>query len=66
MPTVKELNIQVENRPGTLAKLSNALAGRKVNIIAFQATTAERRSQAKCISSWTIWRRPKRYWTPKD
>ena len=29
MPTVKELNIQLENRPGTLAKLCNALANRK-------------------------------------
>jgi len=49
MPTVKELNIQLENKPGTLAKLCNALAGRKVNIVAFQASTAERRSQVHLV-----------------
>jgi len=49
MPTVKELNIQLENKPGTLAKLCNALGGRKVNIVAFQASTDERRSQVHLI-----------------
>ena len=49
MPTVKELNVQLENRPGTLAKLCNALANRKVNIIAFQASTEERRSQVHLV-----------------
>ena len=49
MPTVKELNIQLENRPGTLAKLGNALANRKVNIVAFQASTGERRSQIHLV-----------------
>jgi hypothetical protein len=49
MPTVKELNIQVENRPGTLAKLCSALASRKVNIVAFEASTAERRSQVHLV-----------------
>src|SRR5690349_5144463 len=49
MPTAKELNIQLENKPGTLAKLCNALAGRKVNIVAFQASTDERRSQVHLI-----------------
>src|SRR4029077_9377837 len=49
MPTVKELTIQLENKPGTLAKLCNALANRKVNIVAFQASTAERRSQIHLI-----------------
>ena len=49
MPTVKELNIQLENNPGALAKLCNALAGRKVNIVAFQASTAERRSQVHLV-----------------
>jgi hypothetical protein len=49
MPTVKELNIQLENKPGTLAKLCNALANRKVNIVAFQASTAERRSQVHLV-----------------
>ena len=49
MPTVKELNVQVENQPGTLAKLCNALANRKVNIVALQASTAERRSQVHLV-----------------
>jgi hypothetical protein len=49
MPTVKELNIQVENRPGTLSKLCKGLADRKVNIVAFQASTDERRSQVHLI-----------------
>src|SRR2546427_3744948 len=49
MPTVKELNIQLENNPGALAKLCNALAGRKVNIVAFQTSTAERRSQVHLV-----------------
>lgn len=49
MPTVKELNIQLENRPGTLAKLCSALASRNVNIVAFQASTDERRSQVHLV-----------------
>ena len=49
MPTVSELNIQLENKPGTLAKLCSALANRKVNIVAFQASTAERRSQVHLV-----------------
>jgi hypothetical protein len=49
MPTFKELNIQFENRPGTLAKLCSALAGRKVNIVAFQAFTADRRSEVHLV-----------------
>jgi hypothetical protein len=49
MPTVKELNIQLENKPGTLAKLCNALASRNVNIVAFQASTNERRSQVHLV-----------------
>jgi hypothetical protein len=43
------LNIQLENRQGTLAKLCKALADRKVNIVAFQASTAERRSQVHLV-----------------
>ena len=49
MPTVKEVNIQLENKPGTLAKLCNALASRKVNIVAFHASTAERKSQVHLV-----------------
>jgi hypothetical protein len=49
MPITRELNIQLENRPGTLAKVCQALAGRNVNIAAFQASTAERRSQIHLV-----------------
>jgi hypothetical protein len=49
MPTIKELNFQLGNQPGTLAKLCNALAGRKVNILALQASTAERWSQVHLV-----------------
>ena len=37
MPTAKELNIRVADRPGTLGKLCRALADRNVNILAFQS-----------------------------
>ena len=37
MPTVKEFTVFVEDRPGTLGKLTRALADRGVNVLAFQA-----------------------------
>jgi len=49
MPIVKELDIPLENRPGALAKVCKALADRKINILAFQASTAERRSQVHLV-----------------
>jgi len=49
MPAVIEFNIQLENRPGTLAKVCKAIADRGVNILAFQASTAERRSQVHLV-----------------
>ncbi len=49
MPTVKELNIQMEDRPGTLGKLCRALADRGVNILAFQTSSSERRSQLRLV-----------------
>jgi len=49
MPIAKELNIQLENRPGALAKVCRTLADRNVNILAFQASTAERRSQVHLV-----------------
>ncbi len=36
MPTVKELTILVEDRPGQMGKLARVLADRGVNILAFQ------------------------------
>lgn len=38
MPRTKELNIQLEDRPGTLGKICQSLADRGVNILAFQST----------------------------
>ena len=36
MPTAKEFTVRIEDRPGTLGKLSRTLADRGVNILAFQ------------------------------
>src|SRR6266849_3641716 len=41
MPTTKELTIRTEDRPGTLAKVCQALAERKVNMLALQSVPAE-------------------------
>jgi hypothetical protein len=49
MPIARELNIQLENRPGALAKVCQALAGRNLNIVAFQVSTVERRSQIHLV-----------------
>ena len=37
MPIAREFSIHVDNRPGSLARVCKALAGRGVNIIAFQS-----------------------------
>jgi hypothetical protein len=37
MPTAKEFAIRMQDRPGTLGKLSKALADKQVNIFAFQS-----------------------------
>ena len=42
MPVTTELAIEVENRPGTLAKICGAFASRGVNILAFQLTPAQK------------------------
>ena len=39
MPTSKEFAIQMEDRPGALARACRALADRGVNILAFQSST---------------------------
>jgi hypothetical protein len=49
MPTVKEINIQLENKPGRLARVCNALNQRKVNIIGFQVSMDERKSQVHLV-----------------
>jgi hypothetical protein len=42
MPTNKEFTIRLEDRPGTLGKLCQALAERSVNILAFQSFPLEK------------------------
>jgi len=49
MPTTKELTIRLEDRPGTLAKVCQALAEHKVNILAFQSVPAEGNSVVRFV-----------------
>jgi hypothetical protein len=51
MPTAKEFTIRLEDRPGTLGKLCQALAEQSVNIIAFQSFPLEKgKSSVRLIS----------------
>jgi hypothetical protein len=49
VPIVKELNVQIEDRPGTFGKLCRALAEGCVNVLAFQASSFEPRTQLRLI-----------------
>jgi hypothetical protein len=49
MPTTKELNIRMEDRPGTLGKICQALADRKVNILAFQSIPLDGNSLVRIV-----------------
>jgi hypothetical protein len=50
VPTSKEFTIRLEDRPGTLAKLTKALADKTVNIVGFQTTPTEgKNSQVRFI-----------------
>jgi hypothetical protein len=49
MPATKELNIRMEDRPGTLGRICQALADRKVNILAFQSIPAEGNSLVRLV-----------------
>ena len=49
MPTTKEFAIRMEDRPGTLGKLCRALAGRGVNILAFQSSPIEGKSLVRLV-----------------
>ena len=46
MPTNKEFTIRLEDRPGTLGKLCQALAEQSVNILAFQSCPLEKGKSA--------------------
>ncbi len=41
MPTMKEFTIRLDDRPGTLGQLCQALADQKVNVLAFQSFPIE-------------------------
>jgi hypothetical protein len=49
MPISKELIIQMEDRPGTLAKCCKTLADHNVNILAFQSVLAEGKSTVRLV-----------------
>jgi hypothetical protein len=49
MPTAKELTVQIEDKPGTLAQCCRALAERDVNILAFQGYEREGQSLIRMV-----------------
>jgi hypothetical protein len=49
MPRAKELNLRLEDRPGTLGKISQALADRGMNILAFQSIPSEGKSLVRLV-----------------
>ncbi len=49
MPTTKEFAIRMDDRPGTLGKISRALADRNVNILAFQSFPSEKKSLVRIV-----------------
>jgi hypothetical protein len=49
MPTAKEFAIEMDDRPGTLAKACRALADRGVNILAFQASPSQKKSLVRIV-----------------
>ena len=49
MPTAKEFTIRMEDRPGTLGKVSRALADRGVNILAFQSISTDGKALTRIV-----------------
>jgi hypothetical protein len=49
MPRAKELNLRLEDRPGTLGKISQALADRGMNILAFHSFPSEGKSLVRLV-----------------
>ena len=49
MPTVKEFNLSLDDRPGTLGRICRALADRNVNIIAAQAFQSSGKSVTRLV-----------------
>jgi hypothetical protein len=49
MPVSRELTIQMEDKPGTLAKCCHSLVDRNVNVLAFQAFERDGRSLIRMV-----------------
>jgi hypothetical protein len=49
MPTVKEFNLSMEDKPGTLGKICRALAERNVNIVAAEAFSSGGKSVTRLV-----------------
>lgn len=49
MAVRRQLSVTMENTPGTLARMCNALAERKVNILAFTSSEREGKSLVRVI-----------------
>jgi hypothetical protein len=49
MATIREFNLTIEDRPGTLSKICRALADRNVNIIAAQAFSSGGKSVMRMV-----------------
>lgn len=49
MPTAKEFNLSMEDRPGTLGKICRALADRNVNIVAAQSFSSGGKSVVRLV-----------------
>jgi hypothetical protein len=49
MAKVKQLTISLENQPGRLADVAQALSDARVNIVAFLGSTAERRGSVQVV-----------------
>jgi hypothetical protein len=50
MAKVKELTVWLENKPGTLAVMAEALGKAKVNILAFMTDEAEGQSRVRLVT----------------
>jgi hypothetical protein len=50
MAKLKELTVWMENKPGTLAAMAEALGKAKVNILAFMTDEAEGQSRARLVT----------------
>jgi len=49
MPTTREFTVEMEDRPGTIGTLCRALGDRGVNILGFQASSCERRTEVRLV-----------------